>query len=160
MKKIYQIFILILFLIITFALQIYLFNSIKFFEVYANILLVLVITISIWQKPLTANIFAGIIGLVSDLLFTNGIGKFLIIYLIVSVLVQVLIKFYRKETFASYIYVAAISTITYEIYMMIVSLITNSYFNIGQLIIVILEELVINIALTFLVGSIIKRISE
>lgn len=160
MRKTYGILLLVIYIFTLFILQIYVFNKISFFDVYANIILVGVIAISIWQKPLVANIASTIMGILSDLLFTSSIGKSVIAYLIISVLVQIFSKFYRKETTASYIYITAITTIIFEIFMMITKIFVGQNVNLIYLFIIIIEETIINIALCFILGRYMKKVSE
>ena len=98
MKKTLTIIYIILFVIAIFVLQMFVIDSRELFGVKPNLILICVIVVSLWFGVYTGSIFSLIIGMVTDILFGNGIGLFTISYSIVGVLVGLFSNNYRKES--------------------------------------------------------------
>lgn len=123
MKDVGRIFILIGIVVLCFILQIYVFNSLTFFGVRANIMLTLCVVLAIWFKPSISIPFVFFIGIVSDLIFTFSIGKYLIAYIVLTLVIIAVSSIYNKENKGATVLIVLIATIFAEYIFGIYSLV-------------------------------------
>ena len=108
-KRILKIFLEIVIVIITYLLQIYVVNNTLFFGVRGEVCLMLIATIALLGNNLRAYVYAIICGLLSDIIFSSGVAKYLVIYVIVVSVLIGLKKMYNQDSKAAIIIFAAIS---------------------------------------------------
>lgn len=161
MKDIRRIFVLIGIVILCFILQIYVFNTLTFFGVKANIMLTFCVVLAIWFKPTISIPFAFIIGLFSDLVFTFSIGKYLIGYLVIILIIIALSNIYNKENRGTTVLIVLISTIFAEYIFGIYSLVKfGTLANIFSVTFVGIKGAVINVILGVILSKLIKRLAK
>lgn len=114
MKDFIRISFLIGIVVMCFILQIYVLNNISFFGVRANILLTLCVVLSVWAKPSEAIPFCFLIGIISDLLFTFSIGKYLVTYIVISFLIIAFSTFYNRQNKGTTAIIVGVATIIAE----------------------------------------------
>lgn len=135
-----------------YILQIYVINNNELFGVNGDLCLMAVAVITLLENNCVAYAVAGVCGIVSDILFSSIICKYVIIYLIV---VSVLIgfkKMYKQDSKVSVIIFSAISVLVSEILNVIFNIIFNgNMVNIFAFVFMVIKECIINICLAFVV---------
>ncbi|MBR5227347.1 MAG: rod shape-determining protein MreD [Clostridia bacterium] len=158
MKRVYKILFLGLLLILGFALQVYLFNNLTIGGTKINLLLMIVFLVAMWFKPNYSITFSFIIGLLSDLIFTYSIGRFLIIYLLINILVIFLMRLYNKENIWVTAILSLIVTFILELYFWIYSIIQLSLVqNLFRVAIVSLKGGLFNVIICMLLTLVFRK---
>lgn len=161
MKDIGRIFILIGIVILCFILQIYAFNLITFWGVKANIMLTLCVVLAIWLKPSISIPFNFVIGIISDLIFTFSIGKYLIVYLVLSICIIALSIFYNKENRGTTVIIIIFATILAEYIFGIYNFIKfGTMANVFNITFVGIKGAVLNIIIGIILGKILKSMTK
>lgn len=159
MKKTLTIIYIILFVIAIFVLQMFVIDSRELFGVKPNLILICVIVVSLWFGVYTGSIFSLIIGMITDILFGNGIGLFTISYSIVGVLVGLFSNNYRKESKVALVCVTCISTAIFELveYIMYFAT-TNTYTSILYFLYQVAITSILNIIIVYIVHSLLYKL--
>lgn len=158
MKKVYASLLLILLFILIFTVQITILNKIKLFGITPNLILVTVVMVALWYNIYVSSIFALLSGIITDILFSFSIGKSLVIYLVIAILINTISKIYRKESGTVIMYVITIGTIVFEISMAISSLATSgNVISLWQFVLLILKASIVNIGLAYIVNKILMK---
>lgn len=125
-------------------------NKVEIFGVRPNMLLVIVVAISLWYGLYIGTTFGAIFGLIADSWFSLGLGKYIIMFTLISVLVGYFNKNYKKENIITLIYLVGNITVVYELLIAIKSVIINKeMFNLFVLLKVEIVSLILNILLAF-----------
>lgn len=157
MKKIYAIFLLLLLIFLIYIVQMFVLNEIKLFGTIANLILVTVVMVALWYSLPVACIFSAVLGSITDMIFYFSIGRCLVIYLVIAVLINLISKVYRKENNVVIMYVVAIGTITFEILMAITSLGFGVFPGVFDFILMIIKAIVLNIGLAYIVNKLFAK---
>ena len=138
--------------VLSYILQIYVINNTTLLGVSGDLCLMLVIVIALMYKDYVAYITAGILGIISDILFSPVILKYFVIYIIVVAVLLELKKIYRQDSKLAIIIFSVTGTVISEIIMYIFNVITKVQFvNIFSYAFMIIKECIVNICLAFLV---------
>lgn len=142
-------FILIFILILTsMFVQSNMLNKVEIFGIRPNLLLVIVVTISLWYGLYVGSIFGAIFGLIADSWFSLNFGKYIIMFTLISILVGYFNKNYKKENIITLVYLVFNVTIIFELLIAIKSVIVNKeMFNLFVLLKVQIVSLAFNILL-------------
>lgn len=158
MKKMWAIILLIALFIFMFVIQITILNKIKLFGVNSNLLLVTVIMISLWYNTYVSNIFAFFTGITADMFFSFGIGKSVIIYLVISVVIAIVSKVYKKDNNMVIIYIITMGVLIFETAMAIVNLSAGlNNISLWQFVILVIKSVILNIGLAYIIRKILQR---
>lgn len=161
MRKIIASIYIILLVITIFALQIYLIDSRTLFGIKPNLILISVITVSLWYGLYVGSTYAVLVGIITDMLFGNTTGLFTISYGLTGVLIGFFNSNYRKENKASLIYVTMLGVCIFELsqYLNYIVL-TSSLASIVHLIKQILISSLLNIIIAYILYNVLYKISE
>jgi len=160
-KDISCIFILIGIVILFYMLQIYVFNTLTFFGVKANIMLTFCVVLAIWFKPSISIPFVFFIGIVSDLIFTFSIGKYLIAYLILTLVIIAVSSIYNKQNRGATVLIVLIATIFAEYIFGIYSLVKfGTLANFFSVTFIGIKGAVINVILGVILSNLLKGLAE
>ena len=129
MRKTLTIIYIILFIIAIFVVQMFVIDNKELFGVKPNLILICVIVVSLWFGVYTGSIFSFIIGMITDILFGNGIGLFTISYSIIGVLVGFFSNNYRKESKVALVCVTCVSTAIFEFVEYIIYFVTTNVYT-------------------------------
>ena len=157
-KRILKIFLEIVIVIITYLLQIYVVNNTLFFGVRGDLCLMLIATIALLGNNLRAYVYAIICGLLSDIIFSSGVAKYLVIYVIVVSVLIGLKKMYNQDSKAAIIIFAAISVIIAEIIKYLFEMLSSNVVNVFSFIMLVFKEGVINIFLAYILYVIYAKV--
>lgn len=150
LKKILAGLILLAIMIIAYVIQLNILNTNLFFGIKPNLILIMIVVVSLWYGIYTGTIFAMINGLFIDLLFNEHVGKYLVIYTLVAMIVGFFNQNFRKENKNSVIYVVIYSTAIFEILSYVYTVISNSLpINILSLLLVIITVSLLNIVIAY-----------
>lgn len=157
MKRIYAVFLLILLIFSIYIIQIFALNEVKLFGTVANLILVSVIMVALWYSLPVACIFAGVLGFITDVVFYFSIGKCIIIYLVVAILINLTSKVYRKENNVVIMYVVTIGTVIFELAMVITSFGFGVFPGVLDILFAILKATILNIGLAYIVNKLFMK---
>lgn len=161
MNDLIKVLIITIIVILAFVLQIYMANNLTFWGIKANIFLVLVVALSIWVKPNITIPFVFIIGLFSDLIFTYTIGKGLVTYLIIMLLIMYTSKFYNKQNLGVIVAIMIIATIiTEDFFWLFNGIRYGSFQNVFSVFVMSLKETILNVILQILFIKAFSKLSE
>ncbi len=148
MKKILGWLIIFCMVIASMLLQSNVLNKIEIFGVRPNVLLVIVVTISLWYGLHIGTIFSMFLGIVADSWFNLQVGKYLIMFTFIAVMVGYYNKNYKKENIITLIYLVFNATIVYEILQGILNVIViKQMFNLFVLLKVLVISIIFNVIL-------------
>lgn len=160
-KKIFKLIQYFLFIIFVFAIQIYVINNLQFFGTTGNIIIIAVAIVALNDNIKSSVIFSVITGLISDILFTSSIGKYIVIYVILGVLINSVGKIYNKESRGVIIYTTILATIIFEILMAVGNIAINKQLvNIFSFCILLLKEILLNVGLAYVMQGVINKIKK
>lgn len=149
-KKTFNIIYKIIIFVIIYLLQMYVINNTMFFGVVGDLCLMAVVLITLLEKNYIAYITAGICGLASDILFSNVIGKYIVIYILVVSILIGLKKMYKQDSKLAIIVFSIVAIVVSEVIMYLFNLLTiGTAVNIFSFIFSILKQCIINICLAF-----------
>lgn len=149
-NKILRAVLKILIVFFAYLLQIYVVNNTTFFGVNGDLCLMAVVLITLMEKNHIAYITAVICGILSDVLFSTVVCKYLIIYVIVVSVLIGLKKMYKQDSKLSIIVFSIAGIITSEILMFLFNLMsTGEFVNIFTFFFNIFKQCIINICLAF-----------
>ncbi|MEG2335202.1 rod shape-determining protein MreD, partial [Chryseobacterium sp.] len=115
----------------------------------------------LWYGIYAGTTFGIINGLIVDLLFTSNIGKNLILYTVVAIIVGFFNENFRKENKMSLVYVVIYSTAIFEIGSCIFTLMSMGLFpSIFTIIKVIFTASLLNIIIAYILFNIFATISK
>lgn len=151
-KKIFNVIFKIIIFIFVYLLQIYVINNTMFFGVNGDLCLMAVVLIALLEKNYTAYIVAGVCGILSDVLFSTVVCKYLVIYIIVvSALIGVK-KMYKQDSKLAIIVFSVLAVAISEIIIGIFNLFTvRSVVNIFVFLLNIFKQSIINVCLAFVI---------
>lgn len=148
MKKIIGIIAIFLLIIASMLIQSAFINKVLIFGVTPNILLVIVVTISLWYGLYIGTSFGVIFGILADSFFGTSIGKYLVLFTCIAILVGYYNKNYKKENIITLIYLVSNMTIIYEVLLGVYSaFITKDMFNIFLLLKIVIISTILNVIL-------------
>lgn len=160
-KKILTYIFIILFVIVIFLLQIYLIDSRTLFGVKPNLILISVITISLWYGLYVGAFYSAIIGIMADLIFGSANGQFLICYAVTGTIIGFLNYNYRKENKNSLLYVTVLATAIFEFTQSVIYIFEmNSFVNFFYLLKQIVISSLLNICIAYIIYGLLYKISE
>lgn len=149
-KKIFDVIFKIIIFIFVYLLQIYVINNTMFFGVNGDLCLMAVVLICLLEKNHTAYIVAGLCGIVSDILFSTVICKYLVIYLLVVSVLIGMKKMYKQDSKLAIIVFSVLAVIISEVVLGIFNLFTvGSVVNIFAFLLNILKQSITNVCLAF-----------
>lgn len=160
-KKILKIILKIIIFVLIYLFQMYVVNSTMFFGINGDICLAAIAVTALLEKKHVAYIIAVLCGVISDLLFSFAIGKYLLIYLLVVTVLIGLKKMYKQDSKFAIIVFTVISVVISEVvffFFYITS--TGEIVNIFTLIFNIFKQCIIDICLAFAVYLALKLCSE
>ncbi len=160
-KKILKTILKVVILILVYLLQIYVINNTTFFGVNGDLCLMAVVLFALMEKNNIAYIYAGISGVLSDVLFSNVPCKYLVTYIMVTAVLIGLKKMYKQDSKMAIIIFAISGSIISEILMFIFNVMfTGTFVNIFAFVFLILKECIINIFLAFVLYLVLKLCSK
>lgn len=158
MKKIFAFILLIMLFILIFLIQTIVLNNIKFFGINSNLLLVTVIMISLWYNTYLSNIFAILTGIIADIFFSFTIGKSAIIYLVISIVITLIAKVYKKDNNLVIISVMILGVIIFEVAMVVVNFgMGLNNISLWQFIKIVIKSSTLNISLAYIVRRLLQK---
>ena len=161
MEKFTKVVIIIILSLLCLILQIYVLDKLPFMGARANILLTFCVVLAIWQKPNISIPVSVTIGLVSDMIFTFSIGKYLITYVVLTIITITMSNFYNKENRGATVLIILITTILAEYIFGIFNLIKYATFaNVFSIALVGIKGATVNVVLGALLSKIIKKIDS
>lgn len=156
-KQILKIALRIVILIVVYILQIFVINNISFCGINGDLCLMAIVIVTLQDKNSIAYITAGICGIMSDILFSTTVCKYLVIYILVVSLLIGLKKIYKRDSKIAIIIFSAAGVCISEILMYIFNVVTKGEFvNLFMVLYAIIKECVINICLAFLLHIVLK----
>ena len=159
MRKLIGILLIFILIVLSMFVQSNILNKVKIFGVRPNVLLVIVVAISLWYGLYIGTIFGALFGLIADSWFSLGIGKYLIMFTLISILVGYFNKNYKKENIITLIYLVFNFTVIFEFLIAVKSAIINKeMFNLFVLLKFEVISLVFNILLAFVMYYILAYI--
>ena len=159
MKKILTILYLIFLILLIFTLQITLIDGRTILGVKPNLILITVIVVSLWFGLYAGSFYGLAIGIVTDILFGNGVGMFTILYSIIGVLIGFFSYNYRKENKIALVYVTIIATIVFEFIQYIIYFAISGHYNsLLYWLYQIFATSVLNVVIVFIVYSLLYKI--
>lgn len=160
-KKTLTVIYIILFIVLVYFLQLFVIDNKTLFGVKPNLILITVIVVSLWYGVYTGTFFALFIGAITDLIFGNTGGMFLVSYTITGAIAGLLQTSYRKENKLTLIYLTFIFTLIFEVIQYVEYLIlTGNYSSIFYLIKQVLVSSVLNVIIVVIVYGVIYKIME
>lgn len=161
MKKFMEVISITIIILICFIIQIYALNKWDFFGVRANLLLVLCVAFSIWFKPNISIPIGLIIGVLSDLIFTFSLGKYVITYLILVLIIIATSTLYNKNNKGTTVMIILIATLLGEYIFGIYNLVKfTAYENIFSITLMGIKESIVNIILGAILTKILRKVTE
>ena len=160
-KKILTFLYLILLIVALYFFQVFVIDNRDLFGVKPNLILILVIVVSLWYGIYKGTIFAFIIGFITDIIFGNTSGMFLISYTLTGAITGLINYNYRRENKISLVYVTLISTAIFEViqYMEYLFL-THTYSSIFYFIKQIILASILNTIIVFIIYRLIYKVVE
>ncbi len=147
--------------ILTFLIQIVISNNFELFGITPNLILVTVVIISMWNNITVSVITACIIGIAADLIFHFDLGQSFISYLVIALCISYMSKKYRKESKAAIVYITIMATCIFTGFQFVYYIIDSSLvINIFAMIKQIIIEVLLNIALSYILYKIFERSME
>ena len=158
-KKILTFLYLILLIVALYFFQVFVIDNRDLFGVKP--ILILVIVVSLWYGIYKGTIFAFIIGFITDIIFGNTSGMFLISYTLTGAITGLINYNYRRENKISLVYVTLISTAIFEViqYMEYLFL-THTYSSIFYFIKQIILASILNTIIVFIIYRLIYKVVE
>jgi len=160
-KKTLTILLTILVIILAYILQIYVINNITLFGMTGDLVLMSVVLITLMKSNSTAYIVAVICGVTSDILFSDAMCKYLVIYVIVVSVLIGLKKMYKQDSKLAIIIFSGVGILISETLLYLYNIVsTGQFVNIFIFGINIVKQCIINICLTFILYLLFKLISK
>lgn len=161
LRKILAFTYVILLIMAIYLIQIYVIDSRTLFGVKPNLILISVVTISLWYGLYIGSFYSLFIGILTDCIFGNTYGLFTVSYAVTGILVGFLNYNYRKENKVSLIYVTILATALFEIIQYLSYIfISNSLVNIFYLIKQIFLAALLNICISYILYGILYKITS
>ena len=158
MKKLLSVIMIPIIVILTFVFQIFVANNFEIFGVTPNLILVTVVIVSMWNTLVVNLTVAGIMGIFTDLIFKFELGESIISYLVIALCVSYISGKYRKESKAAIVYITAMATSIFTGFQFIYYIIdTVTIVNIFVLIKQIIVEILLNIAIAYIVYKVFEK---
>ena len=149
-RKILNIVLKILIIIVVYLLQIYVINNTMFFGVNGDLCLMAVVTLTLLKENHIGYIAAVLCGIVSDVLFSTTIGKYLSIYVIVVSVLIGLKKMYKQDSKLAIIVFSVSAVVISETMQFLFNIVsTGQFVNIFTFLLNIFKQCLINIFLTY-----------
>lgn len=151
-KKFFNVIFKIVIFIFVYLLQIYVINNTMFFGVNGDLCLMAVVLICLLEKNHTAYIVAVLCGIISDILFSTVICKYLVIYiLVVSVLIEMK-KIYKQDSKLAIIVFSVLAVVISEVLLYLFNLLTvGNVVNIFVFLLNIFKQSIVNVCLAFVI---------
>ena len=161
LKKIFRIILEILFIIVSYIVQIYIINNINFGGVNGDLCLMLIAIITLIEKNRVVYIISTICGITSDLLFSDTLGKYILIYLVVTSVLIGLKKIYKQNSKLAIVVFSIIAVLISEVLLSIFNLvITGSFVNIFILLLNVFKAIIINVIISFVLYFVVKLVKK
>ena len=133
-----------------YTLQIFVISNNNFFGVNGNLCLMAVVVVTLMYENSVAYITAGICGIISDILFSNTLGKYILIYIMVVSILIGLKKMYKQDSKTAIIIFSVLGIVISEVLMLAFNIMSGQgLVNIFSLVFTILKQCVINVCLAF-----------
>ena len=160
MNKFIKIILTIILFFIMYFLEFNLISEKELFGIKPNLILVTVIISVIFFNNIFALLYGLALGIVMDIIYIEGtIGKFTIIYLVISLILIAVKNYILKNNISSAIYIAAIGTLIFEISMyLIFSIGYKAEISFIKLIFGTIFAGVLNIGITLILYNIFSKI--
>lgn len=160
MKKFLTYLFIFLLVVCLYILQIFVIDGHSLFGLKPNLLLISVVTVSLWYGLYVGSIYSFIIGFITDLIF-GSYGQFTICYSIVGCIIGFLNYNYRKENKVALLYVTALATCIFEFSQYILFIFkTTSYISVIYLLKHIIIASLLNICIAYIIYGILYKITE
>lgn len=158
-KNILTFIYMIAFMLFIFILQLFVIDSRDLFGVKPNLILIATIVVSVWFDRNIGTGFGFLMGIITDLLFGSTFGGFTIAYTIVAAIIGVIHDKYMKDSKLSLIYITLMATSLFEIIQYIeYAAVYHVYSNVFYLIKQILVASLLNIAIVFVIYTLIYKV--
>lgn len=156
-KKIFKSIIRIVVFIFVYIFQIYSINNVMFFGVTGDLCLMAVVLVTLLDKNYIAYITAIIFGILSDVIFSATIGRYLVIYIIVVSVLLGLRKMYKQDSKMAVIIFSIVAVSISEALMLLFNIVSGlGIVNIFYLILQLIKLYIINIFLAFVLYLVLK----
>lgn len=147
--------------VFVYLLQIYVINNASFFGTTGDLCLMAIVATSLLDNNLITYITAGICGLLSDLLFSVGGLKYIVIYIIVVAFLIELKKMYKQDSKLAIIIFSILATVISQVIMLVFAIIENlESVNVFSYIFMIVKEGLINICLSYFIYLVLKLVRQ
>lgn len=161
MKKVLTYICIVLLSFCVFLLQIFIIDPRSLFGFKPNLILIIVISVSLWYGLYKGALYSFLVGFACDIIFGSTNGQFTICYSIVGLLIGYFNYNYRKENKISLIYLTIFATAIFEICQYIIYIFTvREFINLFVLFKQIFIVSLLNICLTYIIYGVIYRINS
>ena len=163
LKKVSNVLLKIVIIVIIYILQIYAFNNIEFYGVKANLPLIVIAIVSIIVTDNKKEIYiCGIaLGILSDLLFGNIICENLVINIFVVTILTSIKNTYKKDSKFSIIIFSVVATIvSYVIFIVFNIFAKKEIINIFVFVWMLFKQCVINIFFAYILYLLFKKLID
>lgn len=161
MKKAIGIFLILLLFLITYFLQVNIFNYLKIFEVKPNLFIEMCVIIGLFTTPKYGFISGIVSGLLLDIYAGTNIGTSAIMLGLVGLISGIIEKNFTKESRITQMVIIFISTIVYEIGIYILRIMfLNISLEILSVIKIVFVEALYNCILSIIFYSIMLKIGK
>ncbi len=151
-KDILKISLKVIIVVLAYLLQLFVVNNTHFFGVTGDLCLMVIVIITIVERSPMAYCSAAICGIISDVLFSRVIGKYMAIYIIIVAILLELKKIYKEDNKIAIIIFSSLAVAICEILLYIFNLvITGNMVNLFVFILNILKQSVINICFAYII---------
>lgn len=160
-KKIIKIVLSIVSFLLLCLLQIYVFNFTYVLGVRLNGLVICCVIIAM-LKPFKISMFVnGLIGLISDMLFGNGNLQYLLVFMLLTIVLECLKLVYKQDSPLSVAVYSGAGIIAFEVLTSIFNIIRiGEVVNIFSFLFFILKTMIINIILAYIMYKLIIKVNE
>lgn len=160
MKKFLTYLFIVLLVIALYIIQIFVIDKGSLFGLKPNLLLISVVTISLWYGLYAGSIYSLIIGIITDLIFGSN-GQFTLCYSITGCIIGFLNYNYRKENKVALLYVISFATLIFETSQYVLYIFTtSSYINLFFLIKHVAIACLLNICIAYIIYGLLYKITE
>lgn len=152
-KKILKVILKIFVLFVIYLIQIFVLNNVTFFGVKANIpLMLLVIWSMTIDEKIEVYVYAVIIGILNDILFSSILGEYLLINILLTTIITNIKNTYKQDNKFSVIIFSVLSTVIFEIFVILFNVISKQELeNVFLILFTIFKLSVINLFFAYVI---------
>lgn len=158
MSKVFNIILKVVLCVLTYVLQLLVFNEVDFFGTSANIILSLIVVVAMLKSTYISILIGFSFGIISDILFNLHTLESIIIYILVILVITGLKNIYKQDRKTALIILVLISTCI----SCIVTLIYNFTIQVKVIsfLLNILKQSIINTFIAFVIYIILTKIDK